>query len=537
MKRSTIPIEQLFAWGKLNGVEFNNVDVKTDVSSHDGAFKGGGLVSTSDRTANEDGAILMVVPQDLILSREQVERYAAIDKHLKSVLDAAGAFGRVSTLSLNVLVLQQSTPGCAYINIHLLTFAARQTARGAILIFLLVQITNASTDFPGPISVTNPHTDYAKLLPESVLLPTYYTDEEKCLLLGTSLQHALDQKLRSLENEFDQLHEYTQSTPWCQEYWWDEGNGKLTFEDWMLVDALYRSRALDLPGAGHAMVPCVDMANHASGVETIALYETDEDGRAVLQMRSGKKLVMGEEVTITYGDGKGACEMMFSYGFLEPTMGSAKVIFLDLDIPDDDPLRMVKKSVNKEAPGVRLFVDNNGSFKWESEYIWWTCVNEEDGLGFRVAQQTDGNRQLEVLWKDQQIDPSQLSKALKDDLKWDVFRLRAVVMLQERVSLQASDLEVGDELFSESQGQPGVREMVRALIGRLRTLEGLLLSVFHRVFEEQVRYIYIQDLTISLTSLQKTDLLGSDTVKKYLEAAQMDADPGLPAQTSDEDFS
>jgi hypothetical protein len=125
MKRSTIPIEQLFTWGKLNGVEFNNVDVKTDVGSHDGALKGGGLVSTSDRVANDDGAILMAVPQDLILSREQVERYAAIDRHLKAVLDAAGAFGRVSTLSFNILVLQQRTPGHAYINIHLLTFVAR----------------------------------------------------------------------------------------------------------------------------------------------------------------------------------------------------------------------------------------------------------------------------------------------------------------------------------------------------------------------------------------------------------------------------
>jgi hypothetical protein len=67
-----------------------------------------------------------------------------------------------------------------------------------------------------------------------------------------------------------------------------------------MVDAMYRSRALDLPGSGHVMVPCVDMANHASGEETTALYETDEKRNAVLQLRWGKKLYPGEEITITY---------------------------------------------------------------------------------------------------------------------------------------------------------------------------------------------------------------------------------------------
>lgn len=70
-------------------------------------------------------------------------------------------------------------------------------------------------------------------------------------------------------------------------------------DDWVLVDAMYRSRALDLPGTGESMVPCVDMANHASGDETVALYETDEDGNALLLLREGKSLKAGDEVTIT----------------------------------------------------------------------------------------------------------------------------------------------------------------------------------------------------------------------------------------------
>lgn len=364
------------------------------------------------------------------------------------------------------------------------------------MIFLLVQITNASPDFDGPISVTNPHTDYVKLLPESFLLPTFYTDEEKNLLFGTSLHDALDQKLRSLEKELDQLHEWTQHIPWCRTYWWNEEGGNLTLDDWMLVDALYRSRALDLPGAGHAMVPCIDMANHASGAETTALYDTDYDGRALLQIKPGKNLAKGEEVTITYGDEKGACEMIFSYGFLEPQMSNAKVMFLDLDVPDDDPLRLAKKTVNKEAPGVALSTGSDGKLHWESSYIWWACVNEEDGLAFRVALQNDGNRQLEVFWNDRLINPSQLGKVIEDDPKWDIFRLRALVMLQDRVDLQASHLAAGGELFFESQGQPGVRDEVWALVGRLRGLEGSLLSDFRCAFEEQVRNMSIHGLTI-----------------------------------------
>jgi hypothetical protein len=74
---------------------------------------------------------------------------------------------------------------------------------------------------------------------------------------------------------------------------------QITFDDWMQVDAMYRSRALEFPGVGDAMVPCVDMANHASGNGTAALYETDEDGNGLLLLREGKEIQKGGEITIT----------------------------------------------------------------------------------------------------------------------------------------------------------------------------------------------------------------------------------------------
>ena len=115
------------------------------------------------------------------------------------------------------------------------------------------------------------------------------------------------------------------------------------------------------------MVPCLDMANHASGDNTSALYETDSHGNAVLILQEGEDLAPNDEVTITYGDEKGACEMLFSYGFIEPTMKSARELFLDLEIPNDDPLRLAKKAVAQSAPGFRLFLHDD-STDWESSF-------------------------------------------------------------------------------------------------------------------------------------------------------------------------
>lgn len=138
-----------------------------------------------------------------------------------------------------------------------------------------------------------------KFLPPSFPLPTFYTSEEKELLRGTSLAEALDAKLTSLEREFEQLREATEGIAWCQRSWWDEETGALNIDDWKYVDAAYRSRMLELPGSGLAMVPCVDMANHVSGDGVKALYDVDSEGNAVLQLRWGKSLQPGEEVTIS----------------------------------------------------------------------------------------------------------------------------------------------------------------------------------------------------------------------------------------------
>lgn len=139
---------------------------------------------------------------------------------------------------------------------------------------------------------------YIKFLPLE-LLPTFWTDEERELLIGTSLAPATEAKLKALRREYDSVRSLTEVIPWCEKIWWNFDGGLLSFDDWMQVDAMYRSRALEFPGIGDSMVPVIDMANHASGGLTGALYEADDMGNGLLLLRDGKQMEEGEEVTIT----------------------------------------------------------------------------------------------------------------------------------------------------------------------------------------------------------------------------------------------
>ena len=283
---------------------------------------------------------------------------------------------------------------------------------------------------------SNPWGLYVKLLPQTFSLPTFWLEEERLMLKGTTLSAALDAKLKSLESEFETLCDALVTLSWGEALL-----QVLTREDWKMVDAMYRSRALDLPGTGHAMVPFIDMANHASGNETVALYETDKSGNAILALRDGKKLKKGHEITITYGDKKGASEMLFSYGFIESETASAQELFLDLDIPTDDPLRKAKKAAFDVAPGFKLSMVN-GKTRWDGPFVWLACINEEDGLDMKMLQTVDGKSELAVFWHGSLIFGIRaLQDALQSDRMWDLFQLRASAIVQARIEQQITGLE------------------------------------------------------------------------------------------------
>ena len=179
--------------------------------------------------------------------------------------------------------------------------------------------------------------------------------------------------------------------------------------------------------------------------------------------------------------------MFFSYGFIEQDMEAARELFLDLEIPDDDPLRLAKKAISKSAPGSRLF-SAGGATGWESDFIWLICINEEDGLDFQVKQTTDGEKELEVRWKNSVLeDVARIEDILRQDPLWDLFQLRATAILQDRVQVQLSMLNASEEQIQNSRGSPGVSSNVWETATKLRELEWALLARADQDFEQEVR--------------------------------------------------
>ena len=340
---------------------------------------------------------------------------------------------------------------------------------------------------PEKHGVASPFTAYVKFLPLE-LLPTFWHDRERCLLKGTTLEAAVQAKLKSLYREFELLRASTSGIQWCADCWWNEVDGQVTFDDWLHIDAMYRSRALEFPGIGACMAPCIDMANHASGEDTAAIYEVDEDGNAVLLLRPGRAPQPGDEITITYGDEKGACEMIFSYGFIEDSMTNAKELFLDLTIPADDPLGRAKNAAANSAPGFKIF-DIRDGIDWTGNFIWLLCVNEEDGLEFAIRRTVEGERELGILWKGQEMPHLDNFRAiLEQDPMWEVFHLRAVSLLQDRVAIQLQTLyESEDEIQALARNeQLTFRDRTRQLALRLRSLETNMLERAYGHFEDMV---------------------------------------------------
>ena len=356
------------------------------------------------------------------------------------------------------------------------------------MIFLLIQITASSSGTARRIGNAHPWTDYVRFLPIEFSMPTFWTDEECELLQGTSLEPALRTKLKAIDREFAHLRASTEPLECCRA-WWDSEIGSLTIKDYLRVDALYRSRAMDLPGTGLALVPCIDMANHGSGNATNALYETDVHGNAVLVLATGKTVKVGEELLITYGDDKGACEMVFSYGFIDSNLENARSLFLGIDIPDDDPLKHAKVEAFDAAPGFRVYTSHD-EVSWYGPFVWLQCVNEEDGLEFRVIQSNNGERELQVLWNGTMIDGVlALEKCLETSDMWDIFRLRAYVAIAQRIKTQIAEHETDNERREELPITEQItRPRIKQIALTLSRLEAKLLRQAVAEFEDTVSF-------------------------------------------------
>jgi hypothetical protein len=119
-------------------------------------------------------------------------------------------------------------------------------------------------------------------------------------------------------------------------------------------------------------------------------------------------------------------------------------------------------------------------------------VNEEDGLGFAVLQKNDGSKELTVTWKTQEVKtPNLLKDILAAEPLWDIFQLRAVVLVLERLETQFFMLQTTERMVSDLQQSDDTLAIFRPevfnTVTKLRELEGRLLEIAIKDLEKQVR--------------------------------------------------
>lgn len=230
--------------------------------------------------------------------------------------------------------------------------------------------------------------------------------------------------------------------------------------------------------------------------------------------------------------------MIFSYGFLESDRTEARAISLNLEIPEDDPLSLAKRIFCQNYSGIRISAaQGTEEVTWNSPLAWLACVNEEDGLHFGIAQTTDGGRELETTWKGEKIQsPDRLRELLAADPLWEIFQLRAAVLLLEQLETQLAHLQETEEIILNLQEDKAAldsmfRPGIFTSIAHFRNLEGDLLEkaieelikqvsdLMCRLSQDAFPFFFVSfPLTGTDHGTQRTELLGSETVAAYFKA-------------------
>lgn len=265
----------------------------------------------------------------------------------------------------------------------------------------------------------------------------------------------------ALTSEFDDIREKSSDLDfWDTALWQSTTPVRLT--DWYLVDAWYRSRVLELPKSGTSLVPCLDMANHSS--EANAYYEETSDSEVVLLPRSDKTFDSGEEVTISYGSEKSAAELLFSYGFLSPT-SEARSLTLPLSPLPDDPLGKAKLHIFTGMPSIQIKVFHE-KVECSSPFAYLSCLNEEDGLHFKLLQSSDGDTELRMFWQEDDVTgkDESLEMLVSEHELYDVIRLRVNMVISQRIQEQLERLgetQESDDASNDTLNATNARELRR----------------------------------------------------------------------------
>ncbi len=229
------------------------------------------------------------------------------------------------------------------------------------------------------------------------------------------------------------------------------------------------------------MVPCIDMVNHST--RPTAYYDENSKDEVTLLLRAGTSVSEGDEVTISYGETKSAAEMLFSYGFIDPSSTAESLVLPLVPFPDD-PLAKAKLIAFRGPAKVHV-ARARGSATWESQFVHFMCVNEEDGLEFRVLQDTEGGRQLRVFWQDEDVTDrtAEFETLVQIHPLSAIFRLRAITVVQERLQSQLERLQT----HPIETAQAGVRSECLNAARLLRGIETSILESGVEALEKEVR--------------------------------------------------
>ncbi|KAA8565255.1 hypothetical protein EYC84_010981 [Monilinia fructicola] len=372
--------------------------------------------------------------------------------------------------------------------------------------------------------VSHPWSEYVKFLPKMVPVPTMWNEQEIELLAGTSLEHVIQAKMSNLTREFEDLREKTIGIPWCHSCWWGLSGSFLSLElsDWVRLDAWYRSRSLELPDAGEVMIPCLDMANHSSTAN--AYWEQTSKGDASLILKLNLHLRQGSEITISYGNSKSDAENLFQYGFIDPNTDTTSVV-LTVEPRTSDPLRLAKVAAFKKTPFIHIYGHADGQISWESPFLYFMCLNEEDGLEFKILQEVFGaHNSLRVFWQEMDVTDSieEFETFISGHVLEDLFKLRVVTFLLGRIQGQLARLHQNRRTLDDSLNVAGISMHTQHHAVKLREIEIDVLEVAFNTVNDQLLKLH-----------------ESESVSQYLKSAQSNAEetPAVPETNEDDDFS
>lgn len=288
----------------------------------------------------------------------------------------------------------------------------------------------------------------------------------------------------ALTREFDDIRDKSSAIEFWNAALWGTTPVRLT--DWYLVDAWYRSRVLELPRSGPSLVPCLDMANHST--EANAYYEETSQGDVLLLLHPNKKAHMGDEVTISYGSDKSAAEMLFSYGFLSPT-SMARSLAIPLGPLPDDPLGKAKLHIFTRSPSVQIR-EAEDKVEWSSPFAYLSCLNEEDGLHFKLLQSSDGDTELRMFWQEDDVtgNDESFETLVSEHELYDVFRLRVNMVISQLVQQQLEHLGETREVDG-AMSNHNDHNLNAANARELRRVEECILEKTASALQDQVSHI------------------------------------------------